>query len=259
MNENSIVSPSKTKSTLTWTLILLFLWGSAYQTGATLTDVFVGIPEMGEILVQMVPPDWAYFDRIYGDMFQTIRMALLGATFGAILAIPLSLFSAYNVFPSSWVVQPARFVLNILRTIPDLLLAAIFVAIFGLGIIPGIFALTIFSLGIIAKLTYEFVETIDPGPMEAMTAVGANKIQWIFFSVIPQVSAQFAAYFLYTFEINIRAAAILGLVGAGGIGMHYKSTLGFLRYDQMSSIILLTLVVVMVIDFITKKIREKLL
>lgn len=85
----------------------------------------------------------------------------------------------------------------------------------------------LFSLGIIAKLFYESVESIDPGPMEAMTAVGANKIKWIIFGVVPQVMSSFMSFFLYAFEINIRAAAVLGLVGAGGIGLYYEKTLGF--------------------------------
>ncbi|MBD1371482.1 phosphonate ABC transporter, permease protein PhnE [Hazenella sp. IB182357] len=259
MNENTIKKPSKVKSTLTTLLLFLLIWGSAYKTDSTFEELFTGIPEIISLLREMIPPDWAYFSYITPEVLITIQMALLGATFGAILAIPLSLLASSNIFVSPWIYQTARFILNFLRTIPDLLLAAIFVAIFGLGLIPGVLALTIFSLGIIAKLMYEFIETIDPGPLEAMTAVGANKIQWIAFGVIPQIAAQFAAYFLYTFEINIRAAAILGLVGAGGIGLYLDETLNFLEYQKTTSIILYTLVVIMVIDYITKKIREKLL
>ena len=106
---------------------------------------------------------------------------------------------------------------------------------------------------------YESIEAIDPGPLEAMTAVGANKLQWIFYGVVPQVLAQFAAYSIYVFEINVRFAAILGVVGAGGIGMYYERTLGFFQYDRVSSIIIFTLIVVLIIDFISTKIREKLI
>jgi len=160
---------------------------------------------------------------------------------------------------SPWVYQIARFILNLLRTIPDLLLAAIFVAIFGLGLIPGILALAVFSVGLIAKLTYESLETIDRGPLEAMTSVGASKLQWIAFGVVPQILPHFISYVLYTFEINVRAAAVLGLVGAGGIGLYYEKTLGFLEYDKTNSIILLTLAVVLAIDYFSTKLREKLL
>lgn len=106
-----------------------------------------------------------------------------------------------------------------------------------------------------AKLLYE---SIDPGPLEAMTAVGANKVQWIVYGVIPQVKAHFVSYVLYTFEVNVRAAAVLGLVGAGGIGLYYDRTLGFLQYQQTASIIIYTLVVVLVIDYVSTLLREKL-
>ncbi len=109
---------------------------------------------------------------------------------------------------------PPRFILNIVRTIPDLLLAAIFVAVFGIGQIPGILALFILTICIIGKLLYESLETIDPGPMEAMTAVGANKIKWIVFGVVPQAISSFMSYVLYAFEVNIRASAVLGFTSA---------------------------------------------
>ena len=119
--------------------------------------------------------------------------------------------------------------------------------------------MSIFSIGLVAKLTYEAIESIDPGPLEAMTAVGANKMQWIFFGVIPQILAHYTSYVLYTFEVNVRAAAVLGLVGAGGIGLYYDRTLGFLEYDKTSTIIIYTLVVVLFIDYISMKLREKLI
>ncbi len=107
-------------------------------------------------------------------------------------------------------------------------------------------------------MLYESIESIDPGPLEAMTAVGANKVQWIVYGVIPQVKAHFVSYVLYTFEVNVRAAAVLGLVGAGGIGLYYDRTLGFLQYKQTASIIIYTLIVVLLIDYISTLLREKL-
>ncbi|MBS4193036.1 phosphonate ABC transporter, permease protein PhnE [Bacillus sp. FJAT-49705] len=251
--------PSKLKTYFTFFIILLLIFGSAIQTNTSITELIAGFPNMMDLLVQMVPPNWSYFGKIVPAMLETIRMALLGTTFGAIIAIPIALFSASNIVKNTWVFYPVRFILNLIRTIPDLLLAAIFVSIFGLGPLPGILALTIFSIGLVAKLTYEAIEAIDPGPMEAMTSVGANKIQWIFFGVIPQVLPHYISYVLYTFEVNIRAAAVLGLVGAGGIGLYYDRTLGFFEYDKTSSIIIFTLVVVLIIDFISTKLREKLI
>ncbi|ACK61328.1 MULTISPECIES: phosphonate ABC transporter, permease protein PhnE [Bacillus] len=264
MNDVTIYSksipkpPSKLKHMLTFILVILLLWGSSIQVDASFSKLVVGFPNIMDLLKEMVPPDWSYFQVITTAMLDTIRMAIIGTTLGAILAIPLALFAASNVFTSTFLYSPARLILNFIRTIPDLLLAAIFVAIFGIGPLPGILALTFFSIGLVAKLLYESIESIDPGPLEAMTAVGANKVQWIVYGVIPQVKAHFVSYVLYTFEVNVRAAAVLGLVGAGGIGLYYDRTLGFLQYQQTASIIIYTLVVVLVIDYVSTLLREKL-
>ncbi|MDA2439253.1 phosphonate ABC transporter, permease protein PhnE [Bacillus cereus] len=264
MNDVTIYSksipkpPSKLKHMLTFIQFILLLWGSSIQVDASFSKLVVGFPNIMDLLKEMVPPDWSYFQVITTAMLDTIRMAIIGTTLGAILAIPLALFAASNVFTSTFLYSPARLILNFIRTIPDLLLAAIFVAIFGIGPLPGILALTFFSIGLVAKLLYESIESIDPGPLEAMTAVGANKVQWIVYGVIPQVKAHFVSYVLYTFEVNVRAAAVLGLVGAGGIGLYYDRTLGFLQYQQTASIIIYTLVVVLVIDYVSTLLREKL-
>ncbi|MEI2317487.1 phosphonate ABC transporter, permease protein PhnE [Bacillus paramobilis] len=264
MNDVTIYSksipkpPSKLKHMLTAILVILLLWGSSVQVDASFSKLVVGFPNMIDLLKEMVPPDWSYFQVITTAMLDTIRMAIIGTTLGAILAIPLALLAASNVFTSTFLYGPARLVLNFIRTIPDLLLAAIFVAIFGIGPLPGILALTFFSIGLVAKLLYESIESIDSGPLEAMTAVGANKVQWIVYGVIPQVKAHFVSYVLYTFEVNVRAAAVLGLVGAGGIGLYYDRTLGFLQYQQTASIIIYTLVVVLLIDYVSTLLREKL-
>ncbi|MGM1047038.1 phosphonate transport system permease protein [Paenibacillus uliginis N3/975] len=252
-------APSKLKHYLTAAVILLLLWGSAVQTDATIKELVEGVPNMLDLLKEMFPPKWSYFDNILDAMLETIRMALVGTTLGAIAAVPVALLCASNLTKSKWVHHPVRLILNLIRTIPDLLLAAIFVAIFGLGPLPGIFALSVFSLGLIAKLTYEALETIDRGPLEAMTSVGANSVQRVVYGVIPQIQAHFISFVLYTFEINVRAAAILGLVGAGGIGHYYEVTLGFLEYDKTCMIIIFTLAVVLIIDYISTKMREKLL
>ena len=264
MNDVTIYSksipkpPSKLKHMLTFILFILLLWGSSIQVDASFSKLVVGFPNIMDLLKEMVPPDWSYFQVITTAMLDTIRMAIIGTTLGAILAIPLALFAASNVFTSTFLYSPARLILNFIRTIPDLLLAAIFVAIFGIGPLPGILALTFFSIGLVAKLLYESIESIDSGPLEAMTAVGANKVQWIVYGVIPQVKAHFVSYVLYTFEVNVRAAAVLGLVGAGGIGLYYDRTLGFLQYEQTASIIIYTLVVVLLIDYVSTLLREKL-
>ncbi|MEN1968346.1 phosphonate ABC transporter, permease protein PhnE [Lentibacillus sp. N15] len=250
---------AKLKVLLTVIFILLIIWGSARNTGVTIGGLIDGLPGMATLIDEMFPPDWSYFASITEPMLATIRMAVLGTTFGGIVAIPVALLSSSNVFKLPIVYQLARFIMNLIRTIPELLLAALFVPIFGIGEIAGIVAISVFSFGVIAKLFYESIEAIDPGPMEAMTAVGANKIQWIFFGVIPQVVAHYISYFLYSFEINIRAAAILGYVGAGGVGLVLNNALSFYQYDRVLTIIIYTFIVVIIVDAISNRLREKLI
>ena len=246
------------KTSLTLFLVIALVVWSFLYTGFSFSDLMVGIPQIGSFFGQMVPPDWSYLNTITKPMLDTIRMAIVGTFLGSIVSIPVALLCASNIVKTKWITIPSRFILNIVRTIPDLLLAAVFVAVFGIGQIPGVLALFILTICVIAKLFYESLETIDPGPMEAMTAVGANKTKWIMFGVVPQTMSTFLSYVLFAFEINIRASAVLGLVGAGGIGLFYDSTLGLFQYPKTAMIILFTLVIVVIIYYVSSKVREKL-
>jgi phosphonate ABC transporter permease subunit PhnE len=243
-----------------WLVVLAVLFiGSVYQTEATLTKLFTGTPQIGAFIKDMFPPDWSFTPKVWKPMKETLQMAIVGTLLGALLAFPTALLAARNVTRSPWLFYPARLVMNLLRTIPDLLYASLFAVVVGFGPAAGTLALFFFTYGIISKLAYESVEAIDPGPLEAMTAVGANKLQWIRFGVLPQVAPTFLAHLLYTFEVSIRASAILGLVGAGGIGLLLKNVLDLFRYDQAFVLIFMTLVVVIVIDTISTRIRTLLL
>jgi phosphonate transport system permease protein len=254
-----IHAPSKLRYTIIFLVLAVLYVFSWRGVEADLKSLIEGWPNIQDLIAGMWPPNWNYFQKILDPMLETLRIAVISTTFGAILSIPFTLFASRNVFPNSWVTNIARGFLNIIRTIPDLLLAGIFVAMLGIGPVAGVAAMTVFTFGIITKLAYESVETIDPGPLEAMTAVGANKLQFIAYAVVPQALPSFVAYVLYAFEICVRAAAILGLVGAGGIGIILSETLETFQYTKMASIVLFTLFIVIVIDTISTKIREKLL
>lgn len=256
-SKDKLKKPSNMKAIVTTAFIIIIIISSGMETGADFSKLISGIPQMGDLLIQMFPPDWQYIHEIINPLKETIRMAVLGTTIGGMVAIPLAFLSANNLTKNKIVYYTSRFILNLIRTIPDLLFAAIFVAIFGIGAVSGIMALAGFSIGIIAKLTYEALETIDNGPLEAMKAVGANKIQLIQYAVLPQILPQFISYFLYTLEINVRAAAVLGLVGAGGIGLYLNRTLGLFKYNQTSVIIIATLLAVIIIDGLSTILREK--
>lgn len=246
------------KTAMTTILVLFLVFWSVLYTGFSFSDLIYGLPQIGTLFTQMFPPDWSYLEQILNPMLDTIRMAIVGTFIGSIIAVPIALLCAKNISRSKWIAMPARFILNIVRTIPDLLLAAIFVAVFGIGQIPGVLAVIVLTISIVAKLLYEVLEAIEPGPLEAMTTVGANKTKWIIFGVVPQALASYVSYVLFAFEINIRAAAVLGLVGAGGIGLFYDQTLGLFQYDRTAMIILFTLVIVVIIDYISSKVREQL-
>ncbi|CAM3948398.1 phosphonate ABC transporter, permease protein PhnE [Alicyclobacillus pomorum] len=250
---------TRSKSALTTVILFLLLWGSAVRTHTDLGHLVSGIGNMGDLFAEMVPPHSKYAQKIVNPLVQTLQMAILGTSLGGIVALPFVLLAARNVTRAPWLSWPARIVLNLIRTIPDLLLASIFVAIFGIGAFSGVLSLAVLSFGIISKLWYESAEAIDDGPLEAMTAVGANKLQWIAFGVVPQVLPIFTAHLLYTFEINVRAATILGLVGAGGIGLYLNNTLGLFQYQNTSVIVIAMLMIVFVIDFTSTKLRERLL
>ena len=204
-------------------------------------------------------PDWSYMSVIWPKLIETIKMAVLGTVIGSVVAFVYSLLIARNIVKNKAVTGVLRFIMNIIRTIPDLLLGAIFVAIVGIGPVAGIMALAVFTFGVVVKLFYEAIETIDPGPIEALTAVGANKFQIIHYAVMPQIMTYFISYVLYAFEINVRASTVLGYIGAGGIGLNLQQTLQVFNYAQTGTIIIVIIVVVVLIDYVSSKSREALM
>lgn len=239
-------------------LILSLLHFSSQATGVKWADFFANLDQFVDLLNRMAHPDWNYVTLIVQPILETIQMALLGTTIGTLVAVPFSVLAARNLVKNTILRGFIRLFLNLVRTLPDLLLAALAVAVVGIGATAGIWTLAIFSFGMVSKLFYETIETIDEGPLEAMRAAGASYIQVVFFAVLPQVLNGFISYFLYTFEINVRASTILGYLGAGGIGVYLQRSLSSFRYDQTAVIVLAILIVVIVIDAISNTLREKL-
>jgi phosphonate transport system permease protein len=249
-------------SGILWTiLILVLIVISATITQSDLPRFFNShsLTQFGVLWTKMFHPDWSYWSYVGQPILETIRMALVGSLLGTIFAVPFALLSARNVVKNKYLRGIIRFISNLIRTLPDLLLAAVFTAIVGFGPIAGVLTLIVFTFGQMAKLMYEAIETIDDGPIDAMTAAGANKLQVISFAVIPQVTNSFFSNFLYTFEVNIRASTVLGYVGAGGIGQLLNTTMGQFRYDRTAVIIVAILVVVVLIEMFSNYLRGKLL
>lgn len=254
--------PRKTKVqvTIIFALVLaMYVYSINFTAGQTNGGFANSLSNMGEVIKKFFPPNWSILPAIWEPMATTIQMAVIATTVAALLTIPLALLSAHNITTIKPLYYITRISLNILRTIPDLVLAVIFVGLFGVGVFPGILALIIFSLGILAKLFGETVEAVDMDPLEAMRASGANIFQVIYYGLVPQVLPQFTSFVLYVFEINIRASVVLGLVGAGGIGLTLDRELNFYNYPNAMMVIILIFVVVIIIEFISTKIREALI
>lgn len=234
-------------------IILMMLSGQMTGVGQNFSwDQFF------DLWIKMSNPDWSYLPAILDPIAQTIQMALVGTLIGGVAAIPVALLAAGNIVKSNIVRGLVRFVMNLTRSLPEMLLAALFVAVVGIGAFSGVCALAVFSFGMVFKLLYEAIETIDEGPIDAIRAAGANSIQVIAFAVFPQVFNQFLSFFLYTLEINVRASTVLGYLGAGGIGLYLNTTLELFRYDRTAVVILSILVVVVIVDTISNQLREAL-
>ena len=236
------------------------------QTSFDLPALFTGAADFWRFFGRLVPPvselgsDWgAFLPDLLPDLLETLQIAYVGTFFGTLLAMPLIFLASANTATDPVSMWVARTLLTILRSIPDLLWAAILVPILVVGPLPGAVALTLFSIGILAKLGSETVESIDPGPLEALRATGAGRFATIVYAVLPQVAATMVSYILYIFEINVRASVIIGYVGAGGIGFRLQERLNFFDYTGVGLIILVIFIVVLVIDGLSVWARSKLI
>lgn len=237
-------------------LLALFVW-SAWGTELSLARIVEGLPFMADFLRRMFPPDFSVLPNAARGALETLEIAVVGTGISAVLALPLGFVSARNVAPA-WLFYGARSAVNALRAIDTLVYALFFVAAVGLGPFPGVLAVVAYTTTILAKLYSEAIEAIDPGPVEAVTAAGATRLQVLRFGVVPQLLPLFISFTLYRFETNIRAAAILGFVGAGGIGFYIQTYLRMLNYPAASAVLLILVALVMAVDFASSRIRQRL-
>ena len=203
--------------------------------------------------------EWAYLGDAVGYMVESLQIAWVGTVIGAIISLPLGFFGAKNV-SSGLASNVMRQVLNAIRAFPEIILAiAIFIPIAGLGPVAGALAIGLHSVGTLGKLTAEVVEGIDPGPVEAARATGAGPLQVQRWGVIPQVMPEVVAFWLYRFEINIRAAAVLGVVGAGGIGFILQQAVSFQRFPRAGMIIIVVVVATILVDTVSGWVRRRII
>lgn len=209
-------------------------------------------------IAQMLSPDWSILPRTWQPMLETLQMAIVGATICAVLAIPLSLWAARPTNPNARVRRAVRFVLNMVRAVPDLVYATVLVAMVGVGILPGVITLVLFDVGVVVKLVSEAIDSSDADYVEAGKAAGGTQTQINRLTALAQSWPAIASQLLYALELNVRISAILGIVGAGGIGRLIDEMRGFYRYDALATIILEILVVVLVIELASNFLRKRL-
>lgn len=255
--------PWRTKQWLIWIAVMLVVgaalaW-SVHDLNLSLTELVKGLPWIGDFVARMFPPNWSFMERLVKPVVETIQIAIWGTLLGVLLALPLCFVAARNLTPSLVMFHAARQVFNLARGINELIFALIFVAAVGLGPFAGVMALTVHGAGMLGKFFAEAIEEADPGPVEALRATGARPLQVIVFAVLPQALPAWIAATLYRLEVNLRAATILGMVGAGGIGFELYSSLKLFQYEDTATCVIVILVMVMSADYISSRLRARIL
>lgn len=218
-------------------------------------------PQQGwRIFSRMIPPSIPYTSQLGQPLWDTILIATFGTLGAIVLALPVAFLAARNISPLGGILRPfALFIIVATRSINSLAWALLLVTILGPGILAGMIAISLRSIGFIAKLLYEAIEEIDPNQVEAVTATGAHPLQVLRIGILPQVMPAFVGISMYRWDINIRESTVLGLVGAGGIGLQLQASINVLAWRQVSMILLLVLGTVLISEWVTAQVRKKLL
>ena len=210
------------------------------------------------ILKKMVPPNMPYLEKVWDPMYQTIAMSVISTALAGVLGLPFAYISATNMNENKFITGLFRFVMSVFRTIPVLMLALILTYIFGIGTFAGMMALFLFTTSILTKMTYEQIELVDMGAFEATLSSGASRPQAFVAAIIPQISGFYLSTLLYNLEMNIRSAAILGYVGAGGIGILMNDRISLRMYADLSVVLILLLITVLAIETLSRVVRKRL-
>ncbi|KAB8137798.1 phosphonate ABC transporter, permease protein PhnE [Gracilibacillus oryzae] len=210
------------------------------------------------IIGEMIPPNWESLPDVWTPLMDTIKMSLLGSLLGSLAAIPVAYCAASNIVCSNVINTIAKVFLSILRTLPTLVAALIATFIFGLGTLAGTVAIFLFTLAYVGKLLYEQIENAGMGSFEAMESLGMTRVQAFRNAIFPQILPNYLSTSLFCFEGNVRYSAILGYVGAGGIGLLLKEGIGWRDYASVGMILLVLVITVLVIETVSEYFRKKL-
>ncbi|OGQ33554.1 MAG: phosphonate ABC transporter, permease protein PhnE [Deltaproteobacteria bacterium RIFCSPHIGHO2_12_FULL_43_9] len=241
------------------TLILAATYWSMSGVEFSVPNLIKGLPFMWDFIRRMYPPNWSILGSVFVQTVITIQLALAGTIIAAIISLPISFLAARNICGDGWLVRTMTFLFNADRSIDALILALFFVSAVGLGPFPGVLALAIHSIGMLGKLFAEAIEGVDKGPIEALESVGASKLEIIRWAILPQAIPYFISYTLFRFELNIRVAIVLGVVGAGGIGFLLVQYMRLFQYQSVTIVVGVILVLVMGIDGLSTRLRRAVL
>jgi phosphonate transport system permease protein len=238
-----------------WGVVALLLAGSWKGADMRPLDLLRDAGNMAEYARGFLPPDFSDWRHYLAEMLVTLQIALWGTALAVVCAAPLALLASSNLTPA-WVNQPVRRLLDAFRAINEMVFALLFVVAVGLGPFAGVLALWVHTTGILAKLFSEAVEAIDPQPVEGIRATGAHPLHEIVYGVLPQVMPLWVSYTLYRFESNVRAASVVGMAGAGGIGMVLWEVIRGFQYGQTAAVLVMLVVTVSLIDLLSSWLRK---
>ncbi|HEX9818320.1 MAG TPA: phosphonate ABC transporter, permease protein PhnE [Methylomirabilota bacterium] len=244
---------------LAGTAVFVFCW-EVISRDTMWVFVWDAPTQGADLLGRMVPPRWSYLPSLWRPLWDTMNIATLGTALAIVLAVPVAFMAARNTTPSVAVVRPlALFVIVASRSINALIWALLLVSIIGPGILAGILAIMLRSIGFIAKLLYEAIEEIDRAPVEAVTAAGAGRAQVVAYGIVPQVTPAFAGISVFRWDINIRESTVLGLVGAGGIGLQLQSSVNVLAWNQVTMIFIVIFATVLLSEWVSARVRHAII
>ncbi|MGF6639420.1 phosphonate ABC transporter, permease protein PhnE [Paraburkholderia sp. MM6662-R1] len=245
-------------SLLGWIAVLAVLGGAWHGADMRPLDLLSDSANMGQFAADFFPPDFTEWRSYVNEMYVTLAVAIWGTALSLVCAVPCGLMSAHNLAPQ-WVVQPMRRLMDACRAINEMVFAMLFIVAVGLGPFAGVLALWVHTTGVLAKLFAEAVEAIDPRPAEGVRATGATRLDEIVYAVLPQVLPLWISYALYRFESNVRSAMVVGMVGAGGIGVVLYEAIRSFNYAQTAAVMIMVIVVVTVIDLGSAWLRERVI
>jgi phosphonate transport system permease protein len=216
--------------------------------------------QAADIFGRMLPPRWAYAERLWRPLWDTINIATMGTLLAIVLATPVAFLAARNTTPSVILARPAAlFIIVASRSINALIWGLLLVAILGPGVFAGIIAIALRSIGFVGKLLYEAIEEIDETQVEAIRATGASPAQVVVYGIVPQIMPAFASISVFRWDINIRESTVLGLVGAGGLGLALESSLNVLAWPQVTVILIMIFATVVISEWVSARVRKAII